>query len=85
MPRRAVVALGPPAAAVVAAALRVSHHHVVLGLAADQTLVHVEEAHVLVSGGAIWKNKDEGERHFGRFGESRHWRIRPHEGEGRQG
>lgn len=53
------VTLGPPAAAVVAAALRVGHHHVVLGLAADQTLVHMEETHVLVSRGAIWENKGE--------------------------
>lgn len=53
------VTLGPPAAAVVAAALRVGDHHVVLGLAADQTLVNMEETHILVSCGAIWKNKGE--------------------------
>lgn len=53
------VTLGPPAAAVVAAALRVGHHHVVLGLAADQALVHMEETHVLVSRGAIWESKGE--------------------------
>lgn len=60
MSGRAGVTLGPPAAAVVAAALRVGHHHVVLGLAADQTLVHMEETHVLVSRGAIWENKGGG-------------------------
>lgn len=64
---RTGVALGPPAAAVVAAALRVGHHHVVLGLAADQTLVHMEETHVLVSRGAIWENKGQDESHFDPF------------------
>lgn len=64
MSRWTGVALGPPAVAVVAAALRVGHHHVVLGLAADQTLVHMEETHVLVSRRAIWENKGQDESHF---------------------
>lgn len=83
MPGGTGVTLGAPAAAVVAAALRVGDHHVVLGLAADQTLVNMEETHILVSCGAIWKNKGGDKCHLGSTAPSERqlWRIHPHQGE----